>query len=72
MAKSTGLSPQKFCRVRSCATPFQQVANPFTADDLGTGLGLPTVKSLMELHSSRLSLISNRQSGTPVTLTFPR
>jgi len=51
--------------------PFQQVANPFTSDDLGTGLGLPIVKSLIELHNGRLSIISNPRSGTRVTLTFP-
>jgi signal transduction histidine kinase len=58
--------------VEVALAPFQQVANPHTADDLGTGLGLPIVKSLMDLHGGRLSIISSPRSGTRVTLAFPR
>ena len=37
----------------------------------GTGLGLPLVKSLIELHGGRLRLDSTPGEGTTVTLSFP-
>jgi len=58
--------------VKIALAPFQQVGNPLTSDDLGTGLGLPIVKSLMDLHDGRLAIISNPRTGTRVTLSFPR
>jgi two-component system phosphate regulon sensor histidine kinase PhoR len=39
----------------------------------GTGLGLPIVKSLVERHGGRISLISDHDvGGTAVTVTLPR
>lgn len=37
----------------------------------GTGLGLPLVKSMIELHGGRLRLDSTPGEGTTVTLSFP-
>ena len=37
----------------------------------GSGLGLPLSKKLMELHEGRLTLVSQPNQGTTVTLWFP-
>jgi signal transduction histidine kinase len=37
----------------------------------GAGLGLPIVKSLVELHGGTMSLISEPGAGTSVTVRFP-
>ncbi|MDH3739077.1 MAG: PAS domain S-box protein [Alphaproteobacteria bacterium] len=57
---------------------FEKVLSPFgQADDYlhrsheGTGLGLPLVKSMIELHGGRLELASEMGVGTKVTLLFP-
>jgi signal transduction histidine kinase len=38
----------------------------------GTGLGLPIVKSLIELHGGRLDIESAPAAGTRVSLRFPK
>ncbi len=52
-------------------TPFGQAGTTATRSHEGTGLGLPLVKSLMELHGGTLQLQSEKGKGTLVTLTFP-
>ena len=37
----------------------------------GTGLGLPIVKGLIDLHGGRFALRSKLREGTQVTVTFP-
>ena len=46
---------------------------PTSSDSLvkGLGLGLPIVKSIMDLHGGTISIISLPSQGTTVTLTFP-
>jgi two-component system, cell cycle sensor histidine kinase PleC len=51
-------------------TPFGQVANELTRDHAGTGLGLPLVKSLAELHGGSFGLSSEVGRGT-ATVRFP-
>ena len=53
-------------------TPFRQVASSLTRKHGGTGLGLPLVKSLIELHGGTLGIDSRPARGTTVTLRFPR
>jgi len=51
--------------------PFSQVDNSFTRGQQGTGLGLPMVKRLIELHGGQLVMVSTPGAGTTVTLNFP-
>jgi signal transduction histidine kinase len=51
--------------------PFGMVDDTNTRNYEGTGLGLPLVKSLIELHGGQMRIDSGRQRGTTVTLTFP-
>jgi len=43
----------------------------FTTKSRGTGLGLPTAKRLIELHSGSIALDSEPGKGTTVTVTLP-
>ncbi len=51
--------------------PFQQVGDVSTNTDNGTGLGLPLVKSFIELHGGRLEIESEPGQGTCACLCFP-
>ncbi|MBI1776928.1 MAG: PAS domain-containing protein [Proteobacteria bacterium] len=51
--------------------PFRQVENEFNRRHSGTGLGLPLVKSLVELHGGRLEIDSAPGKGTRVAAIFP-
>jgi len=51
--------------------PFGQVANELTRDHAGTGLGLPLVKSLAELHGGSFELTSEVGRGTTAMVRFP-
>ncbi|HYG87906.1 MAG TPA: HAMP domain-containing sensor histidine kinase [Azospirillum sp.] len=50
---------------------FGQVDNLQTRAQTGTGLGLPLVKGLVELHGGSLTIDSAPGRGTTVTLAFP-
>jgi signal transduction histidine kinase len=52
--------------------PFGQVDSHMARQREGTGLGLPLVRSLVELHGGRLTLQSEPGVGTAVTATLPR
>ena len=63
-----GIAPQQIEHVMS---PFGQAENVMTRSQDGTGLGLPLVKSFIELHGGALELRSALGEGTKVTLLFP-
>jgi two-component system cell cycle sensor histidine kinase PleC len=56
---------------RIALTPFGQVSGNLDRRYQGTGLGLPLVKSLIELHGGRLEIQSELGQGTRVGLCFP-
>ncbi len=63
-----GIAPEDLPKVLA---PFEQVDNHLTRTQSGTGLGLPLVKSLIELHGGRFGIASQPGAGTTVTLIFP-
>jgi len=64
-----GIAPDDIGRVLE---PFVQVDSSLSRQHQGTGLGLPLVKAIIELHGGSLSLSSTVGVGTRVTITFPR
>jgi signal transduction histidine kinase len=63
-----GIAPADLARVLK---PFEQVDSSLSRSHHGTGLGLPLVKALMELHGGNLELCSEVGVGTRVSVTFP-
>ena len=63
-----GMSPQDIPRALA---PFSQIDSLLTRRHTGTGLGLPLVKSLIELHHGTLELESEEGKGTLATIVFP-
>ncbi|MFQ5535328.1 MAG: PAS domain-containing sensor histidine kinase, partial [Sphingomonadales bacterium] len=51
--------------------PFEQAENTFTRNFDGIGLGLSNVKALVELHGGTLTLASEVDKGTMVTVRLP-
>jgi len=64
-----GIAPNDLRRVM---IPFEQVDSTFAAGKQGTGLGLPIVKSLVELHGGSIELASTLGKGTTVTVWLPK
>jgi len=63
-----GMAPEDIPRALEV---FGQLDNSLARKHQGTGLGLPIVNSLMQLHGGRLDLVSERGKGTTATLCFP-
>jgi signal transduction histidine kinase/sensor domain CHASE-containing protein len=51
--------------------PFGQIDSQFTRKYEGTGLGLPIVKGIVELHGGTLEITSEPTQGTSVIVRFP-
>lgn len=51
--------------------PFGQAENQSAYEASGTGLGLPIVKSLADLHGCAVNIASEPGSGTRVAIVFP-
>lgn len=56
---------------RIALAPFGRINNPLTKAVPGTGLGLPIVNALVELHGGTVEISSVVDQGTEVTLIFP-
>jgi signal transduction histidine kinase len=63
-----GMEPREIPRALST---FGQLDGDLDRRHEGTGLGLPLVKSLVELHDSDLRIESSPGSGTTVSVIFP-
>jgi PAS domain S-box-containing protein len=63
-----GIPPEQ---IDNALSAFGQVDNPFTRSQEGTGLGLPIVKSLVEMHGGKFQIESAIDKGTKVTLILP-
>jgi two-component system cell cycle sensor histidine kinase PleC len=64
-----GIPQREIPRVMS---PFGQGSLAAESPEGGSGLGLPIVKGLTELHGGRMELRSKPRQGTEVRITFPR
>ena len=51
--------------------PFRQIDNAYNKTKEGTGLGLPLVKKLVDLHRGELTIASEPGKGTTVTVLWP-
>ncbi|HEX6118744.1 MAG TPA: ATP-binding protein [Dongiaceae bacterium] len=51
--------------------PFGQIDSQFTRKYEGTGLGLPIVKGIVELHGGTIEIKSEPSRGTSVIVRFP-
>lgn len=63
-----GIAPE---HIPVVLAPFGQVENDLTRQYEGTGLGLPLVKSLIELHGGRFEIHSTPGEGTTIRAEFP-
>ena len=63
-----GIAPQD---IAVALEPFGQIDSSLSRKYQGTGLGLPIVKSYIELHGGSLDIVSRPGDGTTVTLCFP-
>jgi signal transduction histidine kinase len=63
-----GIAPKDLGRVLEA---FEQVDSAVNKQHQGTGLGLPLVKAMMELHGGKLELQSTVGVGTTAILSFP-
>ena len=63
-----GMSPEE---IPTALMPFRQLDTGLTRKHGGTGLGLPLVKSRIELHGGRIVIESTLGRGTTATLIFP-
>ncbi len=64
----TGIGPEHLSHIFD---RFYRADNSRSTNKTGSGLGLAIVKSIMRLHNGTASIVSERDKGTTVTLTFP-
>jgi signal transduction histidine kinase len=63
-----GIAPEMIARAFE---PFRQIDSTLARKSEGTGLGLPLVKKLIELHGGEVAVESTLHVGTAVFISFP-
>lgn len=63
-----GMAPED---IPKALEPFGQVGDPLVKADIGTGLGLPLTKALVELHGGTIDFASQPGLGTTATVKLP-
>jgi two-component system cell cycle sensor histidine kinase PleC len=63
-----GIAPDDLARI---GRPFEQIDNRHSRRYDGTGLGLALTRSLIELHGGRMTIESEVQVGTRITMILP-
>ncbi|MFD1626552.1 sensor histidine kinase [Azospirillum griseum] len=63
-----GMSGSELARAME---PWGQIDSALGRGHVGTGLGLPLTKCLIELHGGRLDVVSTPERGTTMSLIFP-
>ncbi|MGE0748062.1 MAG: PAS domain-containing sensor histidine kinase [Rhodospirillales bacterium] len=63
-----GIAPEDLARVME---PYGQANTEVVRRHAGTGLGLPLVKKLIELHGGSVAIASSVGAGTTVTMRLP-
>lgn len=58
--------------IESVMTPYTQLKNAVCGESEGTGLGLPIVNALVQLHGGKLTIESETGKGTKVIVEFPK
>ncbi|MBL4603901.1 MAG: transporter substrate-binding domain-containing protein [Emcibacteraceae bacterium] len=58
-------------RIEHVINPFVQIHEEYDLNEDGTGLGLPIVKTLVELHGGKFVLTSEVDVGTKAVISFP-
>ena len=64
-----GVKPSDIAKIFE---PFGQIDSPLARRHVGSGLGLPLARSLVEMHGGDLSFRSAEGAGTTVTISLPR
>jgi two-component system cell cycle sensor histidine kinase PleC len=64
-----GVKPSDIAKIFE---PFGQIDSALARHHVGTGLGLPLARSLVEMHGGDLSFRSVEGAGTTVTVSLPR
>lgn len=63
-----GMTPDELSK---SLEPWGQIDSALSRKHIGTGLGLPLTKRLIELHDGRLDIDTAPDRGTTMTLVFP-
>lgn len=58
-------------KLNNITRPFEQVSSHYTREYEGSGLGLAITKELVEMHGGALSIDSEIDAGTTVTIKLP-
>jgi signal transduction histidine kinase len=70
VVRDTGIG-MSAAEVAMAMRPYGQIGSALVKNVEGTGLGLPLVKSLIELHRGTLDIDSVKGQGTRMTVHFP-